>query len=80
MINNKLVESIACGIGKSSALAFYVGYKIYIVDTIGTLLKMKRIPRKRKKQVFKNQQIKKIYKLIKQGKATLEDCMEGMYL
>lgn len=80
MINNKLVESIAWGIGKSSTLAFYVGYKIYIVDTIDTLLKMKRIPRKLKKQKFKNEQIKKIYKLIKQGKATLEDCMEGMYL
>ena len=80
MINNKLVESIAYGIGKSNALAFYVGYKTYIVDTIGTLLEMKRIHRKRKKQEFKNEQIKKIYKLIKQGKATLEDCMEGMYL
>ena len=80
MINNKLVESIAWGIGKSSTLAFYVGYKIYIVDTIDTLLKMKRIPRKLKKQKFKNEQIKKIYKLIKQGKATLEDCTEGMYL
>ena len=41
---------------------------------------MKRIPRKRKKQEFKNEQIKKIYKLIKRGKATLEDCMKGMYL
>lgn len=80
MINNKLVESIAYGTGKSSTLVFHVVYKTYIVDTIGTLLKMKRIPRKRKKQEFKNEQIKKIYKLIKQGKATLEDCMEGMYL
>lgn len=64
MINN---YEVFLGTGKSTSMALSTVYDFYIVDRASWLAGMKRIPRKLKKEMFKNIRIKSLYKQFKKG-------------
>ena len=66
MVNN---YEVLLGTGKTTSMALSTMYDFYIVDTASWLAGMKRIPRKLKKEIFKNIRIKSLYKQFKKGKS-----------
>lgn len=53
------------GTGKTCSIAISTMYDFYIVDRASWLASMGRIPRKLKKNMFKNYRIKNLYKKLK---------------
>lgn len=64
MLNN---YEVVLGTGKTTSMALSTMYDFYIVDKASWLASMKRIPRKLKKEMFKNIRIKSLYKQFKKG-------------
>lgn len=64
MLNN---YEVCLGTGKSTSMALSTMYDFYIVDRASWLVGMKRIPRKLKKEIFKNIRIKSLYKQFRKG-------------
>ena len=61
------IHDVSLGSGKTTTVTLEQIYKIYIVTKALQLVNMERIPRKVKKAYFKNKDIVKAYKELKNG-------------
>ena len=65
------VVTFARGTGKTTCFTMAKLYEAYVLDTATKLSKMKRIPRKMKKQYKKNKNIWTMYKRMKTCKGSI---------
>lgn len=61
------IHNVSLGSGKTTTVTLQQIYKIYVITKALQLVNMERIPRKVKKAYFKNKDIVKTYKELKNG-------------
>lgn len=61
------IHDVSLGSGKTTTITLQQMYQIYVITKALQLVNMKRIPRKVKKAYFKNKDIVKAYKQLKNG-------------
>ena len=61
------IHDVSLGSGKTTTVTLQQIYKIYVITKALQLVNMERIPRKVKKAYFKNKDIVKAYKQLKNG-------------
>lgn len=62
------VHDVLLGSGKTTTITLQQMYQIYVITKALQLVNMERIPRKVKKAYFKNKDIVKAYKELKNGR------------
>ena len=61
------IHDVSLGSGKTTIVTLQQLYKMYVITKALQLVNMERIPRKIKKAYFKNKDIVKAYKQLKNG-------------